>query len=198
MVLFPDELQLENERVLLRPLEPADLEWLLPFAIQEPEIWSYSAVSPASKNGMIDYIETTVAQRSAKKEYPFIVYDKKQGSYAGCTRFYDIQLENQSSQLGYTWYGKRFQRSGLNRNCKWLMLGYAFESWGLERVEFRADSRNERSLRAMKEIGCVKEGVLRSIGPSVMGGRRDSVVLSILKEEWFSHVKEELKNKIYP
>jgi N-acetyltransferase len=196
-MIFPEELRLEDARVLLRPLEREDLQWLLPFALREPEIWSYSAISPAGQQGMEQYVDTTLALRREKKEYPFIVFDKLVGEYAGSTRFYDIQLANQSAQLGYTWYGKAFQRTGLNRHCKLLMLQYAFETWGLERVEFRADARNHRSVQAMKAIGCIEEGTLRSYGPSVMGGRRDTVVLSILQAEWFGGVKQNLLQKIY-
>jgi RimJ/RimL family protein N-acetyltransferase len=96
-------------------------------------------------------------------------------------------------QLGYTWYGKDFQGTGLNKHCKYLLLQFAFETLGMERVEFRADKNNSRSIAAMKSIGCVVEGVLRSQMPKYnTTERRDSIVLSILKGEWFDHVKEEL------
>jgi len=195
MMVFPENILLENERVLLRPLENEDLNFLLPFAEQEPDLWSYSAISAAGKQGMADYIEAALRERDLKKEYPFIVFDKKTNMYAGSTRFYDINLFFKSTQLGYTWYGKKFQRTGLNRHCKLLLLGYAFEQWGMERVEFRADLRNERSVNAMKNIGCTVEGVLRSNMPVVDGRRRDSIVLSILKNEWFDSVKKNLQEK---
>lgn len=196
-MLFPQDLILENERVMLRPLQETDLGFLLPYALNEPELWSFSMVSPAGREGMEQYIKTALGQREEKKEYPFIVFDKAAGKYAGSTRFYDIQPANSTTQLGYTWYGKDFQRTGLNRHCKLLLLGYAFETWGMERVEFRADANNQRSINAMKAIGCTVEGVLRSHGPSSTGGRRDSIVLSILKEEWFNGVKEKLLKNIY-
>ena len=63
--------------------------------------------------------------------------------------------------LGYTWYGTEFQRTGLNRNCKYLLLYYAFDMLGVDRVEFRADLRNVKSIQAMKQIGCTQEGILR-------------------------------------
>ncbi|MBS1918042.1 MAG: GNAT family N-acetyltransferase [Bacteroidetes bacterium] len=196
MIVFPENISLEDERVLLRPLQENDIEFFLPFAMNEPETWYYSLVSPAGEEGMKKYISTTIRQRAAKKEYPFIVFDKKENKYAGSTRFYDIQLNNLSTQLGYTWYGKEFRRSGLNRHCKLLMLTYAFENWGMERVEFRADARNEKSVNAMKAIGCVVEGILRSHSTIEAGGRRDSIILSILKNEWFGGVKQRLIEKI--
>lgn len=188
---------LEDDRVLLRPLEENDYESLLAFALQEPDLWTYSLVSPAGKAGMQTYILQALKAREEGKEYPFIVYDKATEQYAGCTRFYDIQLQYQSLQLGYTWYGKAFQRTGLNRHCKYLLLSFAFEDMGMERVEFRADNNNARSIAAMKAIGCTVEGVLRSHMPVYNGTRRDSIVLSILKEEWFGRVKEELQRKVH-
>ena len=195
MMVFPENILLENERVLLRPLQKEDLNFLSPFAEREPELWTYSAISAAGKQGMADYIEAAVRERDLLKEYPFIVFDKKANLYAGSTRFYDINLFFKSAQLGYTWYGKKFQRTGLNRHCKLLLLNYAFEHWGMERVEFRADLRNEPSVNAMKKIGCTVEGVLRSNMPLADGGRRDSIVLSILKNEWFDFLKKNLEEK---
>jgi RimJ/RimL family protein N-acetyltransferase len=195
-MLFPQNLVLENERVLLRPLESADLKFLLPFAEREPEIWTYSAVSAAGEEGMKNYITTATREKDLKKEYPFIIFDKEADSYAGSSRFYDINLPFSTTQLGYTWYGRKFQRTGLNRHCKMLMLSYAFEKWGMERVEFRADYRNERSINAMKNIGCTVEGILRNNMPLPNDERRSSIILSILKKEWFDFIKINLQEKI--
>ena len=98
--------------------------------------------------------------------------------------------------LGYTWYGTEFQRTGLNRNCKYLLLYYAFDMLGVDRVEFRADLRNVKSIQAMKQICCTQEGILRS-NCSASDGRRDSIVLSILKPEWDQKVKTHLQSKLY-
>jgi RimJ/RimL family protein N-acetyltransferase len=193
---FPQDIILEDERAMLRPLQLDDLQSLLPFSLHEPELWIYSMNSPAGKAGMEKYIHSTIDQRFRGNEYPFIIFDKQKQRYAGSTRFYDIQLMNQTTQLGYTWYGREFQRTGLNRHCKLLLLSYAFETWGMERVEFRADASNQRSIEAMKAIGCVVEGVLRSQGPSARGGRRDSIVLSILKTEWHKDIKKKLEVNI--
>ena len=84
----------------------------------------------------------------------------------------------------------------MNKHCKYLLLSFAFEQLGMERVEFRADADNERSIAAMKSIGCVVEGILRSNVPTFSGKRRNSIVLSILKEEWLDSVKEQLRKKL--
>lgn len=185
---------LEDDRVRLRPLEESDLINLLPFAMQEPELWNYSLTSAAGEEALHDYIRQALGARWSGKEYPFIVFDKKANAYAGSTRFYDIQPYHASLQLGYTWYGKEFQRTGLNRHCKFLLLDFAFGQLDMERVEFRADARNERSIAAMKAIGCTVEGVLRSNQLRSDGTRRDSIVLSILKSEWLSGIRDSFRH----
>ncbi len=187
---------LEDERVLLRPLRKDDIEHLQQFGIDEPDTWKYSTTNGAGKDGMTAYIHHALAARTEGKEYPFIVFDKEKNTYAGSTRFYDLQLANQSVQLGYTWYGKKFRGTGLNKHCKLLLLQFAFEKMGIERVELRADARNEHSIAAMKSIGCKVEGIIRSHIALRDGTRRDSILLSILKNEWINGVKERLKNQL--
>lgn len=194
--IFDDQPVLENERVLLRALRADDFEHLLPFSLNEPELWTYGLQTCAGEENLRNYIHSATENLTSKKEYPFIVYDKQAGRYAGSTRFYDINQSFLTTQLGYTWYGKEFQRTGLNRHCKLLLLSYVFEEWGLLRCEFRADADNARSVAAMKAIGCVEEGILRNHMPTVTGKRRNSIVLSILKDEWTGGVKEMLLSRI--
>jgi RimJ/RimL family protein N-acetyltransferase len=194
---FPENMILEDEVVLLRPLEELDLVNLLEISLNEPETWKYSLVGANGKENLENYIQVALKARASKTEFPFIVLDKKSGKYAGSTRFYDINLSFKTLQLGYTWYGKKFRGTGLNKHCKFLLLQFAFETLAMERVEFRADNNNERSIAAMKSIGCKVEGVLRSHMPTAEGeSRRDSIVLSILRSEWFDGVKENLKRKL--
>ena len=187
---------LENERVRLEPLNGNNNTQLLHFAINEPNIWTFSIVPMAGERNFKKYIAEALFCKAHNTCYPFIVFDKKTQEYAGSTRFYDIQLNNKSLLIGSTWYGTKFQGTGLNKNCKYLLLEFAFETMGIERVEFRADKNNERSIAAMKGIGCTVEGILRSNVPNATGGRRDSIILSIIRHEWVSHLKEELKKKI--
>jgi RimJ/RimL family protein N-acetyltransferase len=194
---FPQNVVLEDEIVLLRPLELTDIENLLEISINEPETWKYSLVGADGKENLVHYIQSAIKAREEKREFPFIVFDKKSQKYAGSTRFYDIQLSYKTLQLGYTWYGSAFRGTGLNKHCKFLLLQFAFETLGMERVEFRADNNNERSIAAMKSIGCKVEGVLRSHMPTANSEvRRDSIVLSILKNEWFEEVKENLRCRL--
>jgi RimJ/RimL family protein N-acetyltransferase len=194
---FPQNVILEDEMVLLRPLQLTDVDNLLEISTNEPETWKYSLVGADGKENLINYIQLAIKARESQKEFPFIVFDKKAQKYAGSTRFYDINFEYKTLQLGYTWYGSAFRGTGLNKHCKFLLLEFAFERLGMVRVEFRADNNNERSIAAMKSIGCKVEGVLRSHMPTANSQiRRDSIVLSILKQEWFSEVKENLMKKL--
>ena len=196
MDLLTKDIILENQRVQLRRLTHDDYQHLEKFVLLEPELWQFSLLSLSDTMELKKYIERAVKLHTEGAEYPFIIFDKQTGQYAGSTRFYDIQTANKTLQLGYTWYGKKFQGTGLNQNCKFLLLQFAFEKLQMERVEFRADNRNKKSIAAMKSIGCIEEGVLRSHAVTPSGERRDSIVLSILKKEWESGIKEKLIEKI--
>jgi RimJ/RimL family protein N-acetyltransferase len=175
---------LENDRVRLVPLEENHFDHLLRFAINESEIWQYSMVDGAGEAGLKSYLQDALSQRTLKSQLPFAVWDKKSASYAGSTRFYDFQWASKCVQLGYTWYGKEYQGTGINLACKSLLLKFAFEQMDMLRVELRADAGNARSIAAMKKLGFVEEGVLRKNGFRRDGTRRDSLIFSILKEEW--------------
>lgn len=196
---FEKDYILENSRVKLLPLQESHFDDLVYFSIHEPELWRYSLQQANNPENLKKYISKALEGRKNKNSYPFIVFDKKAQKFAGSTRFYDIQIQQASLQLGFTWYGKEFQGTGLNKNCKYLLLEFAFETLQMERIEFRADYENKRSIQAMKSIGCVEEGILRSHTYRPLGGgRRDSIVLSILKSEWESSVKNNLQKFVAP
>lgn len=192
---FLQEHILENDTVRLNPLHHQDIDKILHFSEQQPELWKYSLQPADGLENLKVYIDFALRGRKEETAYPFVVFDKRTQQIAGSTRFYDFQKNHNTVQLGYTWYGKEFQGTGLNKQCKMLMLEFAFENIGVDRVEFRADANNERSIAAMKSIGCTVEGILRN-NCAAPKGRRDSIVLSILKDEWFGGVKEVLKSKI--
>jgi len=191
---FKNNIILENEVVILRPLHMEDISLLEEFSINQPELWKYSLTPANGIKNLKAYIDQALIDRQLLTSYPFIVLDKLTNRIAGSTRFYDYKKEHATIQLGYTWYGKEFQGTGLNKNCKFLLLQYAFETLELERVEFRADAKNTRSIAAMKSIGCIEEGILRS-NCNAPQGRRDSIVLSILINEWKHTIKDRLLAK---
>ena len=131
---FLQDYILENKIVLLRPLTIDDIPHLLPISINEPEIWKYSLVQAHGEENLKAYIKMAMDAKAEKKEYPFIVFDKRINKYVGSTRFYDIQLAQSTLQLGYTWYSKVAQGTGLNAHCKFLLLQFAFEKMNMLKV----------------------------------------------------------------
>lgn len=193
---FSEQYILQDDCVLLQPLSQKDCDNLLEFSLNEPDTWKYGLVTAAGEENLKKYIQQALQGRADNKMYAFSVFDKRTNEYAGSTRFYDMNIEFKTLQLGYTWYGQRFRGTGLNKHCKYLLLQFAFEEMGMLRVEFRADNTNERSIAAMKSIGCKVEGILRQDVPKAAGGRRDSIILSILKDEWINEVKHNLKAQL--
>jgi len=187
---------LENDYVKLIPLQEKHFDDLLYFTENEPEIWEYTMVKANTPENLKKYINAAIEARDNKQEYAFIVFDKIQNKFAGATRFCDINLGLQKLQMGYTWYGKNHQGTGINKHCKFLLLEFCFEIMQMERLEFRCYTENIRSINALKSVGCTIEGVIRSNAIAPNGNRRDSMVLSVLKYEWQDSVKQMLTNKI--
>jgi len=118
---FAEKYILENDFVLLRPLEVSDKELLVHFAINEPEIWRFNINGGNGKENFETYFATAIKQFKDKNKYPFIVFDKRNNKYAGMTRFYEISNEFKRFDIGFTWYGKEFRSyapSGLGNYLK--------------------------------------------------------------------------------
>jgi len=182
--LFSEEILLENEFVRLEPLKMSHLDFLVPIAEQTPDLLKFSPSPFGDRAALQDYIQIALDEKSNLNRHPFVIFDKQKDKYAGSTSFADISAKNQRLEIGWTWIGKDFQGTGLNKNCKFLMLRYAFEILAFERVEFKADSRNLQSRRAIEKIGATYEGELRSHTLMNDGYRRHTVYYSILKDEW--------------
>ena len=184
-------LVLENSRARLRPLEATDFEALKEVAFN-PDLWRYTLSRADDTVSLAAYIAEAVQQRQEGKRYPFVIIDRETGKLAGSTSYYNINPANQSLSIGYTWVGTAFQRSGLNRAAKHLLLSYAFEQLGYERVELETDSRNLKSQEAMRRMGATEEGTLRNHRPTQGNMRRDTVIFSIIRPEW-----EELRRSTF-
>lgn len=194
--LFESDIILENERALLRPLQPGDYDNLLSVAIAHKDLLQYSPTPLHSPELFKKYVTDAIAERDKKFRYALSVYDKKTEKFAGSTSMANVSNYDKRLEIGWTWYGKEFQRSGLNRACKLLLLTYAFEALEFERVEFRIDERNEPSRTAVEKIGGKLEGVLRSHMTMPNGFRRSTCYYSIVKEEW-PEVKNKLLNNLH-
>jgi len=181
---FQDEIILEDERVLLRPLHEEDTQELYSYVLSEPELFTYALRPMGSRSDLEYYIEQALIQREQGLEYPFVVIDKESGLVAGTTRFYLINSTHLWLAIGYTWIGKRFQRTGLNRSMKELMLKFSFQQLGFHRVEFRVDSENTRSIKSLESIGARVEGELRDHMYRGDGSRRNTIILSLIQSDF--------------
>lgn len=168
-------------------LEPLDRRHVsdLTEAAKDEKIWEfmrYGVVNTEEK--MLELIDDLLAHQARGTDMPFTVVHQAEGKAIGMTRYLNIEPENRAVEIGGTWYGKAYQRTGVNTECKFLLLQYAFEQLDCIRVQIKADQRNERSLRAIERIGAVREGVLRDHMILPDGVVRSSVYYSILAREW--------------
>ena len=180
---FSAPIVLENHRARLRPLELTDFEALKALAMYA-DLWKYTLTRADDAVSLAAYLRQAVEGREQGLRYPFAIIDRTTGELAGSTSYYNVSAPNQSLSIGYTWVGTKFQRSGLNRACKHLLLTHAFGQLNCERVELETDARNHKSRTAMARMGATEEGLLRSHRPTQGGIRRDTVIFSIIRPEW--------------
>jgi len=171
--------------VTVRPMTADDALGLFEIG-QDDSIWdwlSYHAFRSLSDAEA--FVNEALAGRAAGGEFPFVAVDPLTGAVKGTTRFLDIRPAHRALEIGWTWYGVDFQRTGVNTETKLLLLTYAFEQLGAVRVCFKTDLRNERSQNAIARLGALREGVLRhqQIIPK-SGYKRDSVYFSVIDDEW--------------
>lgn len=125
----------------------------------------------------------------------FAVIDNATQKIIGSTRYCNADAINKRIEIGYTWYAKSFQRTGINTECKYLLLTHAFETLNVIAVEFRTHWHNQASRTAIARLGAKQDGVLRNHQKSAEGVYRDTVVFSIIDLEW-SAVKTNLQFKM--
>lgn len=180
---FSAHVVLENRRVRLRPLELTDFEALKAVAM-DAALWHYTLTRADDSVSLAAYLRQAVEARQQGLRYAFAIIDRETGELAGSTSYYNVAEADQRLSIGYTWVGTKFQRSGLNRACKHLLLSHAFGALNCERVELETDARNQKSRTAMARMGATEEGLLRSHRPTQGGIRRDTVIFSIVRPEW--------------
>jgi RimJ/RimL family protein N-acetyltransferase len=174
---------LEGRRVRLEPLAETHLADLQRVAL-DPEIWRLTIAQVHDEASLRAWLETALRNRAAGSELPFATVDRASGLAIGSTRFLSIVPEHRRLEIGWTWLGRAFQRTGANREAKLLQLSHAFEVLGANRVEFKTDSRNERSRAALLGIGSTFEGIFRSHMIMPWGPLRDSACYSVVAAEW--------------
>ena len=182
-MIAPKPVTLEGYGVRLEPLAPEHAAGL-EAAASDGRLWElwYTAVPEPGKYDA--YIRAALEGQEAGHMLPWVVRELASGAIAGSTRYHDIVAPIDRVEIGYTWYGSRWQRTHVNTGCKRLLLGHAFEQLGCQVVGLRTDNFNFASQRAIAALGAKKDGVLRHHQARRDGSARDSVLFSILKDEW--------------
>ena len=172
-----------GEHVILEPLSLDHVPGLT-LAASDGELWKLWFTQIPDADGMKAYVEYALACENQGEAVAFAVRDKVSGNIIGCTRICHWDQPNRRLEIGYTWYGEAYQRSSVNTECKLLLLSYAFEQLDAIAVEFRTHWHNHKSRAAIARLGAKQDGVLRNHKIHPDGEIRDTVVFSIIANEW--------------
>jgi len=185
---------LEGKHVRLDPLSLDHLDALTAVGL-DPELWKFTTVNIRNRDEMRAYIEEALQLSAAGSVLAFATRDKKSNTIVGSTRLADIQPHHRTMEIGWTWIARSHQRTAVNTEAKYLMLRHAFEQMDARRVMLKTDETNVKSRAAIARIGAKQEGILRN-HMLVWGGRnRNSVIFSIVAEEW-PEAKRNLEAKL--
>jgi RimJ/RimL family protein N-acetyltransferase len=182
-VITPLPITLEGNGVRLEPLN-GDHRDGLAAAAGDGRLWELWYTSVPLPESTATYITDALAGQKAGQMLPWAVRDLSSGAIAGSTRYHDIVRDIDRVEIGYTWYGAKWQRSHVNSACKLLLLTHAFETLGCKVVGLRTDNFNFASQKAIEALGAKKDGVIRHHQARRDGTARDSVMYSILVAEW--------------
>ena len=186
--------QLEGELVKLVPLQKTH-KVDLAFAASDGKLWELWYTAVPSPKTIDTYIETALSEQASGKALPFAIINKKTNTIVGTTRYLNVYAKNKRVEIGATWYSKKVQRTGINTECKYILLKYAFENLNCIAVEFRTHFHNHPSRNAILRLGAKQDGILRNHRVDEHGNLRDTVVFSILDSEWKT-VKTSLEFKM--
>ena len=169
--------------VRLEPLSFAHVPALTRAGL-DPELWRWIPTAVTSEAEMREYVSLALDERARGVAMPFAVILLASGEAIGSTRFAAYVPEHKRVEIGWTWYAPSQQRTAVNTECKLLLLTYAFETLGLNRVELKTDALNARSRAAILRIGAKEEGVFRDHMVTASGRLRSSAYYSIVAPEW--------------
>jgi RimJ/RimL family protein N-acetyltransferase len=184
---------LTGQRITLEPLVETHRDALREIA-NDPTIWSYMVTS-AFGNHFNPWFDKALQTQLNQESIAYAIRDNTNQKLIGSSRFYFIDQKNHRLNIGYTWFHPSTWGTLANLETKYLMLTFAFETLHVNRIELMTDSRNTRSQAAIKKLGATQEGVLRKHLVLHDGHVRDSVVFSIIKDEWAS-IKPMLISKL--
>jgi RimJ/RimL family protein N-acetyltransferase len=195
--MIQEPISLTGQLVHLEPLSESHVPDLT-MAGQGEAIWRYMPFGLIqSEEQMRAFVRDMLSRHTQETDVPFAVIVRETGRAVGCTRYQGIEPKHRTLEIGGTWYGTAYQRTGVNTECKYLLLGHAFEVLACNRVQFKTDLRNERSQKALERIGAVREGIMRNHMIMPDGVVRSSVFYSILQDDWEA-VKLRLERLLMP
>jgi N-acetyltransferase len=198
---MPATVTLRGSRVRLEPLTLSHVDALVRAATESRDTYGFTLV-PADRAAMADYVQAALADQGTGWALPFAIYDLHSQAVVGTTRFLDLDYWTWPpawppgratprsdaiptvAEIGSTWLATSAQGTGCNTEAKLLLLGHAFDTWGVLRVTLKTDSRNARSRRAIERIGGRFEGIRRAHARAVDGSVRDTAYYSIVSHEW--------------
>jgi len=189
-----NKIELKSKKVELQPLSLSHIDGLTD-AVKDGELWKLWYTSAPEPHKVKDYVEKALIDFENDKSLPFIIINIDTDKIVGTTRFMNADSINKRVEIGTTWYSKSLQRTGINTQCKFMLLEYAFETLNCIAVEFRTHWHNIQSRNAIARLGAKQDGILRNHIFDKTGNLRDTVVFSILNSEW-NTVKQSLKFKI--
>ncbi len=192
--MIPPSLTLETTKVILRPLDKDDFEPFLQLAQQDDDMWKYFTFHLGDRAQLTRWFDMAFADRSANTRRPFTIIEKESGNIAGSSSMGNISFPDLRLEIGWSWLGRNYRSTGINKHAKWAMMKYAFEELNFERVEFKTDVLNERARQGLRNVGGVEEGILRSHMTMWNDRRRTSIYYSVLKNEWPGLQKTIFKN----
>lgn len=174
---------LTGRHIRLEPMRLGHAAGLLE-AGRSDDVWTWLPAKPSTPESMDRWISRTLGSEAQGREYPFVVVRLADQRIIGSTRYLDVQEEDRTTEIGWTWYAPETWGSVVNPEAKFLLMRHAFEDWHAIRVALKTDVKNVHSQAAIKKLGASYEGTLRNQRIRRDGSFRDTVLFSIIDSEW--------------
>ncbi|TKC18943.1 GNAT family N-acetyltransferase [Robertmurraya kyonggiensis] len=189
-MIIDTDVTLDGSLLCLIPFDMKE-KYLLIDAIKSLEVWKYTWREVKTIDDIEEIMEIAAKNKKERSQIPFMIKEKLNGQIIGTTRIGEIDAQNRNVEIGWTWLSPAYWRTGVNTECKYLLLQYCFEVLKLIRVQFSVSGHNVRSQKAVERIGAIKEGTFRKHRIKSDGTVHDNVFYGILDSEW-KEVKENL------
>jgi RimJ/RimL family protein N-acetyltransferase len=179
------------------PLHRDHIPALFAIACTDPDRYRFTS-TPVTEEQRNAYFDRALSDRDAGRAHPFTVLTSDGARILGTTRLTDIHHHHRNAELGYTWFHSDVVGTAVNSESKLMLFRFAFETLALIRIEIHADTRNKRSQSAIRAVGGSYEGVLRRHQVSKDGFIRDTMVFSVVDNDWAKvrkHLIERLRGK---